>query len=383
MSKWPERALRGAGRLTIAMLAGACLCAPRLCAAQGGASAAPIWPSEVTLDGFLSTSYSYNFNAPASGTNRFRVFDFDDNTFKVDVLELVVQKPVSRPRDSGFRADLDFGSSIPRVTASAGLFRDAAGNAEDVDLQQAFASYIAPLGSGLRFDIGKFITGHGYEVIEGHDGWNDNATRSLLFGYAIPFTHVGVRASCALSSKLSGMMMVVNGWDVARDNNRSKSIGSQLTWTPTAPLTLIASGMFGPERAGNDADSRDLLDLVVTFKATPRLTLGANGDIAAERHAAGPNRDGRWSGIAGYARLAVTEPFAVGVRAEYFADPEGVRTGVAQFLHEATATAELRATPHFLVRADLRADASNLDVFESTSPTKTQPTVLLNAIYSF
>lgn len=383
MSRSPERAVRRAGRLTIAMLAGACLCASRLCAAQGAASAAPTWPSEVTLNGFLSTGYSYNFNRPLSGTNQFRVFDFDDNTFKVDVLELVVQKPVSKPRDSGFRADLDFGSSIPRVTASAGLFRDAAGNAEDVDLQQAFASYIAPLGSGLRFDIGKFITGHGYEVIEGHDGWNDNATRSILFGYAIPFTHVGVRASCALSSKLSGMMMVVNGWDVARDNNRSKSIGSQLTWTPTAPLTLIASGMFGPERAGNDADSRDLLDLVVIFKATPRLTLGANGDIAAEKHAAGPNRDGRWSGIAGYARLAVTEPFAVGVRAEYFADPDGVRTGVAQFLREATATAELRATPHFLVRADLRADASNLAVFESTSPRKTQPTVLLNAIYSF
>ncbi len=381
MSRSPERGLRHVSRLMIAMLTGACFCAPRLAAAAGPA---PTWPSEVTLNGFLSTSYSYNFNRPASATNQFRVFDFDDNTFKIDVLELVVQKPVSRPRESGFRADVDFGSSIPRVTASAGLFRDAGGNAEDVDLQQAFASYVAPLGSGLRFDMGKFITGHGYEVIEGHDGWNDNVTRSILFGYAIPFTHVGVRASYAFTPRLSGLMMVVNGWDVARDNNRSKSVGSQLTWTPTSPLTLIVSGMFGPERNANDADSRELLDVVAIFKATSRLTLGANADICAEESATAAQQDGHWSGIAGYARLAVTEPFAVCVRAEYFDDSDGVRTGVGQFLREATATAELRVTPHFLVRGDLRVDRSNLAVLQTRTGTRnTQPTLLLNAIYSF
>ena len=40
-------------------------------------------------------------------------------------------------------------------------------------------SWNAPCGSGLRFDAGKFITHHGYEVIEGYDGWNDNATHSF------------------------------------------------------------------------------------------------------------------------------------------------------------------------------------------------------------
>src|SRR5258705_7950397 len=101
MSRSPERAMWRATGLTLAMLAGACLCAPRLGAAEPAASA-PTWPSEVTLNGFLSSGYSWNSNRPTSGTNQFRVFDFDDNTFKVDVFELVVQKPVSRPRESGF-----------------------------------------------------------------------------------------------------------------------------------------------------------------------------------------------------------------------------------------------------------------------------------------
>jgi hypothetical protein len=33
----------------------------------------------------------------------------------------------------------------------------------------------------------------GYEVGEGPDGYNDNASHSFLFGWAIPITHTGLR----------------------------------------------------------------------------------------------------------------------------------------------------------------------------------------------
>ena len=59
------------------------------------------WYEEIAVNGFLSTSYSYNFNRPASGTNQFRVFDFDDNSIKVDVAELVLQKAVVETGRSG------------------------------------------------------------------------------------------------------------------------------------------------------------------------------------------------------------------------------------------------------------------------------------------
>src|SRR5262252_9981672 len=92
-------------------LAAACACASRPCVADpsdtdSSRTAPPPWPADVSVNGFLSTSYSYNFNEPPSGTNRFRVFDFDDRTFKVDVFELVVQKKVAKPREAGFRVDV-------------------------------------------------------------------------------------------------------------------------------------------------------------------------------------------------------------------------------------------------------------------------------------
>src|SRR5439155_19480447 len=175
--------------------------------------------------------------------------------------------------------------SYLRDHSTAGYFRDAARDAQDNDIQQAYATYVAQLGSGLKIDAGKFVNHCSYEVIEGYDGWNDNASHSFLFGYAIPFTHTGARASYAFSKRVTAMLMVVNGWDVAEDNNRSKSVGGQLLLTPVVPLTVTLNGMFGPERANDESDARALFDGTAVWKVTEHVTLGANGDWGRERGA--------------------------------------------------------------------------------------------------
>jgi hypothetical protein len=120
---------------------------------------------------------------------------------------------------------------------------------------------------------------------------------------------------------------------------------------------------------------------VLTVKAS-RLTLGLNGDVAQERVPDGSHE--KWSGIAGYLRCQATSCFALALRGEVFDDPDGARTGVAQTLAEGTLTPELRVTPHFILRGDLRVDHSNRDVFPTATGVKdTQPTVLVNAIAAF
>lgn len=145
----------------------------------------PHWYEAMVLDGMLSASDSYDLNHPASGRNQYRVFDFDDNSLKVDVLELVLQRAPARAGEVGFRVDLAAGSSIPRVSAAGGLFREEDGNAGDFDLQQAYASALVGIGRGFRVDVGKYCTSMGYEGIEGYDGFNDNASRSFVFGFAV------------------------------------------------------------------------------------------------------------------------------------------------------------------------------------------------------
>ena len=343
------------------------------------------WYETLTLNGLLESSFSHNFERPRSRLNALRVFDTDDDTWRLDLLELVVQRAPARAWQAGFRFDLLWGSSVPRVEAASGLFRDPrTGVASDVDLQQAYLTYLAGVGRGLRIDAGKFVTHMGYEVIGEFDGCNDNATRSLLFGYAIPFTHTGVRLSYPFSSRLSGMLCVVNGWDDARDNNDAQSLGLQVGWTPSPSLSVTLNGISGPEQADNDSSRRSVADLVVTWKLHPRLSVGLNADLGHEADALGPGRDAQWEGVAGYARATLGRRLALCARGEYFCDRQGARTGTPQRAKEITLTPEYRPGDGLVLRADLRHDWSDAAVFDHEGgPGKSQTTVLFEVVFPF
>jgi hypothetical protein len=393
-----SRSMRFEGLLMAAALACGCLCAAAQPAtaqpppepAARGAAPEP-WYTQISVNGLISASYVCNFNSPASRTNQFRVFDTRSDTFALDVAELVVQRSVSSPGDAGFRVDVTFGSLIPKVTAAAGLFRDENGVAGSFDLQQAYFSYIAPAGHGLRIDAGKFTTYMGYEVIEGYDGYNDNHSHSFLFGYAQPITHTGVRVSYPLSGAVSVQAYLVNGWDNALDNNPGKSVGAQLALTPSPRLSASVNYMGGPEQADNRSNLRHAFDVVAMFKATPALSVAANYDYGHESSvllaetAGGGNADASWQGIAGYGRVTISPRAALTFRAEWFDDPQGARTGYVQSLKELTFTPEFKPHPHVVIRGDLRRDWSNRDVFEKDDGTfgRSQTTLSLNGIFVF
>jgi hypothetical protein len=345
------------------------------------ASAAPAekpWYQEISVDGFLSIWYEYNTNRPVSRRNQYRVFDFDADTVNVDAAELAVQKPVEKPGDVGFRIDAVAGA-VARVASASGLFQG-----QDFDLQQATVSWIAPVGNGLRLDVGKFITHMGYEVIEGYDGWNDNATRSFSFGFAIPFTHTGLKATYPFGDQLTAMLVLCNGWDVVRDTNGAKSVGAQVVFTASKAVIVTGNYVGGPEQPDTSANWRNVGNVVAQWKAVERTVFTLELTWGAEPNAVTPGTTATWRGIAGYARFGLSDRLALNLRGEYFADPDGARTGVAQYLKEVTLTPEWRLSSHFLVRADLRFDWSNRDVFEKDSTfTSTQPTILADVIYVF
>ncbi len=360
--------------------------APDTAAKPGTAAAAATPPSFLTdlqVNTFASFGYNYNTNTPTSRLSSYRVFDSDDNTFNVDVAELVVQKPIAKPGDAGFRVDLEVGGAIPEKEQSYGL-----SVGRSADLQQAFLSYIAPLGSGMRLDFGKFVTHMGTEVIEGYDGFNDNYTRSFLFNYAIPFTHTGVKASYALNSAVSAMVMVVNGWDNAKDNNRSKSVGAQVVLVPVAPLTVYLNYIGGPEKADTNAYVRNMYDLVANWKVLSNLSVGVNADYGKETGASllTPGADAIWKGIAGYTRLDVTSRFAMALRAETFHDEGGTRLGLTTpgTVGEFTVTPTYKLSDRFLVRSDVRFDSANSPLFvKNSGHSDKQTTISTNLIFVY
>lgn len=371
------------------------------------------WFHEITINVFASVSYTWNFNDPANNLDQLRAFDYDHNSLRVDGAELVLQKAVVNRGDFGFRFDLAFGA-VAHVGAARGLFRDPkTGRAGDFDLQQAFASYVAPVGHGLKLDVGKFVTPVGAEFIEGYDGYNDNFSRSLLFTYAIPFTHTGIRLSYAFNDHFTATVMLVNGWDDVVDNNAAKSFGVSFTITPVAPVSIYLNYIGGPERDNDNRDLRHLVDVGVVWKATSRLTITLNGDWGLDANAVpltapapivslpsslpvvapkdtgdtvtGAAKDAQWVGAAAYLRAQLTHRFALSGRGEIFCDLDGFRTGTAQRVLAGTITPELRVTDGLLFRGEFRIDSSDHSVFTRADGLTRhyQPTVALDAIYVF
>lgn len=370
--------------LFLVFAAGACFGTPLAVGAQSSPKSLP-WFETVTVNAFAESSYSYNFEHPNSGANALRVFDFDDHTLKIDEAELVVQRPASTPGDFGFRFDATVGDSVPEVTASYGMFRDTrTGKAHHYDLHQVFVSWVAPVGRGLKLDFGKFITPFGYEVIDGYDGYNDNETRSFLFGYSIPFTHTGVRAGYSFTEKVAVSAMIVQGWDDWRDNNGTKSFIVQAAFTPSSKWSLYLNAMEGPEQMDNNRNKRHLYNAVTTFKVNDSWTFGLNVVYGAEQGILANGRSASWSGVAGYAKYDFTDAFALAFRAEVFSDKDGTRTGTRQTLKEITVTPEFKLNEHFVLRGDLRHDWSSEHVFEKRAdPVSDQTTAIIALLFIY
>ena len=336
----------------------------------------------VKMSGFVDTTATYNMNEPETNTNTLRVFDTRSNGFLINNAQLTIEKPVSTESPMGFKTELMFGTDaevVGGVTGGLGANAHTHGQSgetavsDEVELQEAYAEYLAPLGNGLDVRIGKFATLHGAEVIEAKDNWN--ISRSFLFGYAIPFTHTGGRATYAWNDKLSTTVGVSNGWDLVDDTNKAKTVEFNVTATPLDGVSLCSTYMFGAEQAGDNTNQRHLLDLVLGWQPIEPLQLKLNYDYADEDDGGGSADNAVWHGLAAYARYALTEKAAIAGRMEYLNDADGVRTaftsginGVTDDdirLYEFTLTGEYKLTDHLLTRLEYRHDTANAEVFVS------------------
>lgn len=327
---------------------------------------------------YLQGGYTLNFRNPDSHENDLRVFDHKADSFTLDLAQIVFNKD-AETGGIGYRVKLSAGETAKFIHA-AGL-----GTADDsFDLTEAYINYIAPVGKGLKLQLGKFVTMHGAEVIEAKD--NFNYSRSLLFNFAIPFTHTGLMIGYPFSDKLSANFYVVNGWDnFSKDTGSSKTLCLSVSYTPIEQFSLVENLMNGREVVVSGADvrtNRFLSDTVITVKPVKNLTFVVNTDYATQSRAAADGSDAKWYGIAGYAKYDFSDLVSATVRAEYFKDRDGFRTGTAQKVKEITLTPEFRVAKAIIVRPEYRHDWSDKEAFDSNRK-KTQDTLALGVMYTW
>jgi putative OmpL-like beta-barrel porin-2 len=342
---------------------------------------------------YVQGGYTYNGNASnvsaAQGAeNDLRVFDHKANSFTLDLAQIVIFRDTTAIDSAGYKIKLSAGETAKWTHARglSGAPLDAAqtGQATDaIDVTEAYVSYIAPMGKGLRFDFGKMVTYFGSEVIEAKD--NPNYSRSFLFNFSIPFTHTGLKTSYAFTNALSASFHVVNGWDNADDNNAAKSLGLSIGYAPTEALAGYFNFMTGPEQDNNSSNRRTLIDIVATIKPARKLSLILNYDDGKEEKAV-PSGAAAWYGMAGIVKYDFNNTYSLSVRAEFFDDKDGARTGTAQTLTEVTVTPEIRLANGLIVRPEYRHDSSNKESFDMTNGAftkKSQNTIALGVMYTW
>lgn len=357
--------------------------APEAPAAQAPAAApsTPGFPWKIgpmAVSGFIDGYYSYNYNQPRDGEFN-QLYNFND---KADNVELSAAKLTLNhdPAPVGARFDFLYGRTNGLV--NSGL----QGNY----VEQAYVSLKPPKAKGFEADFGKWVTSAGAEVIEAKDNWN--YSRSILFGWAIPYTHFGLRTSMPVSKTETVGVQIVNGWNAVTKNEGLATLGLTSAYVKPA-YTWNVNVYTGPEHYPGPGGYRNLFDTTLLLTPNTKLNAYVNFDYGQNRDrivkGVGDTTVNHWEGAAFAVHDQINAMHAVAARYEYFGDPQGYSTGMAQNLNELTGTYEFKMpkiTQTLLTRVEYRRDMSDQPFFKKGISTfvddQSTVTVGLIAVFS-
>ena len=299
-------------------------------AAISAASPAKIAPKtleflEATeLSGYVQSSYQKSWGANGTagdpGSTPARVFNLNRNGFDVDQVKVTLEKPVGDGEaGAGYRVDLLYGMDASRI----------AGNNNSFLLEQAYVQFRIPVGTGLDVKLGRFVTLLGNEVIDAPGNWN--YSRSYIFN-SEPLTHTGALLSYTFSKAdeknpvgVDAQLGVVNGYsdtagvNGAADNNSAKSVTGRVGVSLLGgDLVFSTIGIGGGEKNGNNSGERLVLDEVVTYNATKKLSFALEGIYGRESKMGAGVPEAAWYGVAGYGKYQWMPHFSTALRAESF-----------------------------------------------------------------
>jgi hypothetical protein len=312
----------------------------------------------VQLHGFVDAYYALNSDRPAdrtnftagAGTTARRAGELRLNLAALDV--------AVDPQPVGIHLSLAWGTGIDALHAAEPFLGP---------VYQAYAS--ARVGR-LVLDAGIFPSHVGYETFYSKD--NLNYTRSWM-GELSPYYEAGIRATYAFDGRWSAQLLLLNGWQLAGDNNRAKTVGTQVAYA-TERASFSFNTLIGPELPGDDSHFRFFGDLVGQIRVLEWLTLAATADAAFQQPSAS------WVAIAAYARAALSRVIALVARIEQFNDKGGAISGTAQTLREGTATLEIKPLERLLLKLEARHDWSTAPVFHADT---TETLLIASAVASF
>jgi len=313
-------------------------------------------PLEISGSGDLYYKYDFSKNANI-GTS----FASDQNSLSLGMLDIALKKSVGK---ASFVGELSFG---PRGAGQS--IPDVGG--QSFHIQNLYATYaFTDKFSMTAGYMGTFI---GYEVIS--PVANFHYSTSYLFTNG-PFQNAGVKANYKISDKFGAMLGIFNDtWNnyQADPTKGLNAVGGQLSYASegvSAYLNFMDGSVSGT-----------IIDLTATFQLSEKFKLGLNVADWSNEGEVG------YTGFALYPSVAVTDAFALGLRAEYFKSREGADLfgiDADQSVTAFTLSANYKAGG-FTFIPEFRLDSNSDEYFTDSdmAATKAASQVTLAVVYGF
>lgn len=349
------------------MLAAALLSSPL--AATAADQAGP----KLTLNGTVDTYYTLNLTqgqsdtSPTGGVTAFTGFN----------LNYAKLSAVAESGPAALRLDLAYGPTGEAVT---GLPPGGTpSNITKLLVQQAYATM--KFGR-FTVDAGRFVSPAGFEITDAKDNWL--YSRGLIYNFAIPRAHEGVRVSTLVTPELTLTGYLANGSDLWNND---------LGFTGSPYKTLILGGVYAKDDTRVSANlfiSKDPVTADDAFLIDAVFTqgLGATSfNVSADYGNLGSSA---WFAVGGSVKHTLTDSGLKLVgRIEYLNDQDGIHTGFVDANGNGVTFMSFTGGLNYPVgnnaelRGELRLDRASEKVYAPADPSETIVTFTAAAIAWF
>ncbi len=315
----------------------------------------------VKLGGFVDAFYAYDFNKPTNRDRDFTTQSIRNNEFNINLAFIDAKLESEQLRG---RLALQAGTSVQSNYAGEPTTGLVSGPILSRHIQEAYGGY--QIQPGWWMDAGIMLSHIGMESWISRD--NPVYLRSLVADYS-PFYQTGIRNDFKFNDQWSAQLLVLNGWQNISENNSSKSIGTQITYTANDSLSLSYNTLIG-----NEARFRHFHDFIMKTKISTSYSLWFQGDYGSQSHS------GDWNGFALINQFNLSQKLSLSVRGERYSDPNQVIVvtgGNAFKAWGASLGADYKPVDAILYRFEARSLFANKSVFQSKSGLKQNQTVLV------
>jgi hypothetical protein len=178
----------------------------------------------------------------------------------------------------------------------------------------------------LWIDAGYFVTHIGAEGLP-----KNNVLSSFsLPVYVEPFIQSGVKIGYDFNDKFSACLHIINGYNLFEDNNKNKSFGLQLSFTPIEQLKISYNNIIGNEMpTGVDGKTRVFNNLIFNIAPCKKIDVIASIDLGIQEKSKRTDTTASAYSYGAFvsARYKFNPKFSTTVRGEFYQDIDGILCG--------------------------------------------------------